>query len=43
LCQKSAIFSWSGRRVCTMRNSQRWRASSMFVFGENWPRVVTLT
>ena len=43
LCQKSVIFSWSGLALCTMRNSQRWRASLMTVFGENAPRMVTLT
>ena len=43
LCQKSAIFSWSGRWLCTMRNSSRWRASFTTVLGENCPRVVTDT
>ena len=41
LCQKSVIFSWSGRALWTIRKSQRWRASLMTVFGENVPRVVT--
>jgi hypothetical protein len=43
LCQKSAIFSTSGFGVCTIRNSHRCLASSMVVFGENAPRVLTLT
>ena len=43
LCQKSVIFSCSGRLVWTIRNSHRWRESVMFEFGENWPRVVMPT
>ena len=35
LCQKSVIFSCSGRLVCTIRNSHRCCASVMTVFGEN--------
>ena len=35
LCQNSAIFSCSGRRVWIMRNIQRWRASSMSMSGAN--------
>ncbi len=38
LCQKSVIFSWSGRLVCSIRNSHRCRASAMTVFGEK-PRA----
>ncbi len=35
LCQKSAIFSWSGRLEWTIRKSQRCRASVMFSAGRN--------
>ena len=43
LCQNSAIFSCSGRRLCVMRNSQRWRASVMTVDGEKAPFDVVPT
>src|SRR4029450_8910174 len=39
LCQKSVIFSWSGRREWTIRNSQRCRESVMLVAGANAPRA----
>ncbi len=43
LCQKSAIFSSSGRSEWIMRNSQRWRASLINVLAENgWPPAVVM-